>query len=120
MKKYLKLITIIFLCLAILTPSFAFASDGINTDNFKNIYNTNGTTEVTKAGGQVVRIIQIIGIIVSVGALIIIGIKYITSSPNEKAETKHQLMAYAIGAVLIFAGSAFLKVIADFVGNLGK
>lgn len=52
---------------------------------------------------SVVRIIQVIGSIVSVAVLIVLGIKYMVGSVEEKAEYKRTLMPYLVGSVLFFA-----------------
>ena len=43
--------------------------------------------------------------------LVVLGIKYITSAPNEKADIKKSLMYYVVGALLVFAGPQIVGVI---------
>ena len=43
--------------------------------------------------------------------LLIIGIKYILGSVEEKAEYKQTMWPYVLGAVLIFAGAAVTDII---------
>ena len=47
--------------------------------------------------------------------LSIIGIKYIMGSVEEKAEYKQTMWPYVVGAILIFAGSAFTQVIYEMM-----
>ena len=56
-----------------------------------------------------------IGSIVSVAALILIGIKYILGSVEEKAEYKKTLKPYLIGAVMVFAITNLLGIIQGIV-----
>jgi sterol desaturase/sphingolipid hydroxylase (fatty acid hydroxylase superfamily) len=56
-------------------------------------------------------IIQLVGSIVSVGALMFIGIKYMIGSIEEKAEYKKALWPYIIGAILLFAASNLVQVV---------
>ena len=73
---------------------------------------TTGT--IDKAGKNVVSILQAVGVVLSVVMLIVIGIKYMMGSAEEKAEYKKTLMPYVIGAALIFAASVFAQVAYDF------
>ena len=43
--------------------------------------------------------------------LLVIGIKYIIGSAEQKAEYKTTMIPYIVGAVLIFAGTSIVKVI---------
>ena len=73
---------------------------------------TTGT--IDKAGRNIVSILQAVGVVLSVVMLIVIGIKYMMGSAEEKAEYKKTLMPYVIGAALIFAASVFAQVAYDF------
>ena len=76
---------------------------------------TTGT--IDKAGKNIVSILQAVGVVLSVVMLIVIGIKYMMGSAEEKAEYKKTLMPYIIGAALIFAASVFAQVAYDFFNN---
>ena len=71
---------------------------------------------ISNVGNGVVRILTTIGIIVSVATLVVIGIKYMMGSTEEKAEYKKSLLPYVIGAGLVFAAST----IAQIVYNVAK
>ena len=47
--------------------------------------------------------INIVGVIVSVVTLMILGIKYMFGSVEEKAEYKNTAFMYILGAILIFS-----------------
>lgn len=59
--------------------------------------------------------INVIGIVISVIVLIVIGIKYMLGSVEEKAEYKKTMMGYLIGALLLFASTT----IANILYNIG-
>ena len=69
---------------------------------------------IINGGKQIVYILQTVGIVLSVIVLIVIGIKYMMGSAEEKAEYKKTFMPYIIGAALIFAASVFAQVAYDF------
>lgn len=66
----------------------------------------------------VIGAFQAIGSIVSVFALVLIGIKYMMGSAEEKAEYKQTMMYYILGAVLVFAISNISSLIYNFAKTL--
>ncbi len=59
--------------------------------------------EINTKVGKVLGVIQIIGTTVAVLVLMIIGIRAMTGSVEEKAEYKKSLPGYVIGAILVAA-----------------
>lgn len=70
-------------------------------------------------GQKVIGVIQVVGIIISVVCLMILGIKYMMGSAEEKAEYKKTFIPYIIGAVLLFAASALANSIYNLASGLG-
>ena len=62
--------------------------------------------------------VQAIGSIVSVLVLVILGIKYMMGSAEEKAEYKKTLVPYIIGAGLVFAASTIAGAIYGFMNSV--
>lgn len=69
------------------------------------------STEFTKMVGTIITIVQVVGSIISVICLIVLGIKYMMGTVQEKAEYKKVLLPYVIGAALLFATTNLLKII---------
>lgn len=109
------IITIIYMMAMI--PNLVFAGD-INTADFSAIYNKDGTSKVTKAGGSILAVVQVIGISCGIIFLIILGIKYMTSSTNDKATIKERLIPYLIGAIIMFGGTSILTIVANFARKM--
>lgn len=66
--------------------------------------NSNATeTELKSKTGLILGAINVFGVIVSVITLMIIGMKYMFGSIEEKAEYKKTATMYIIGAVLVFS-----------------
>lgn len=63
--------------------------------------------------GTVLGVIKYIGIIVSVLALIIIGLKYLLSSVEGKAEYKKTMIPYIVGCFMLMATSLIIGIIED-------
>lgn len=72
---------------------------------------TSGASKVKSIGQKVVGIVQTVGSVAAVVVLVVLGIKYMMGSTEEKAEYKKTLLPYVIGAVLIFAASNLASVV---------
>ena len=73
---------------------------------------------ITSAGKQIVYILQTVGVVLSVVVLVVIGIKYMMGSAEEKAEYKKTLLPYIIGAALVFAASFIASVVFNFASSM--
>ena len=77
-----------------------------------------GTSSIQEVGNDVIGILTTIGVVLSVVILIVLGIKYMMGSAEEKAEYKKTMMPYIIGAALIFAASAIATVVYNFMRGI--
>lgn len=68
--------------------------------------------------GQILGIIQTIGTVIAVAMLIVIGIKYMLGSIEERAEYKQTLKPYLIGAFLVFSGTMVPQLIYQIAKNI--
>ncbi len=109
MKKSIKLVSIVLMVLAmVLVSTSVFANDfrptSVNMD-------TSNTNSVQNVGSKILGIVRVVGTIVAVAMLIVLGIKYMMGSAEERAEYKKTLFPYFIGAVLIFAATNLADMI---------
>lgn len=115
MRKTSKIL--IFLLLAIILISFScsvFAAE-IKPEQLKP--NTDGDASLlqTKAG-QIMGMIRNIAVIASVIIIMILGVKYMLGSVEEKAEYKKSFIPLVVGIVLVVSATA----IAAFIFNMAK
>lgn len=98
--------------------STASGEDILNPD----LYNPNGhltkDDNVNTAIGKIVGTIRVIGSVASVGVIIVIGIRYMMSTVEGKAEYKKTMVQYLIGAILLFLGSNIVSIIYDISTGL--
>ncbi len=66
-------------------------------------------------GNKIIGILQTLGIVLSVVILIVLGIKYMMGSAEEKAEYKKTMIPYLIGAVCIFLAPTIANVVYKFL-----
>ena len=60
---------------------------------------------------KLIGIITTIGIIVSISSVMILGIKYMVGSIEERAEYKKTMLPVLIGMILLFGTSTILNII---------
>lgn len=110
-KKWIKLIGIMLLIfvsinviLSVTQQCFAASIDVTeNPDFWTELTEQDGGDEFKKMIGGITSVIRIIGMIVSIVALMVIGIKYMIGSVEEKAQYKQTLFPWFIGAIMLFA-----------------
>lgn len=73
---------------------------------------------VTNIAGSVITIARVICAAVAVAMLAILGMKYMTAAPGEKADIKKHAVVYIVGAVIMFACTGILGIIQKFAGSL--
>ena len=114
MKKQVKVLSI---ALIVLTVLLAISNVVLATDipgQIKTIAGGNSsadTSTVVNLGATIVTIMQTIGIVVAVVVLLVLGIKYMMGSAEEKAEYKKTMIPYLVGAILIFASTTIVNVV---------
>lgn len=106
MKKKLIIGLTMFSIIALILCNSIYAFD---VNEFSGTKMNNA--DLNNAGNKIITVISTIGSIVSVIVLVIIGIKYMLGSVEEKAMYKRTLMPYVIGAVLVFAASSIAGII---------
>ena len=112
-KKMVKIFTSIMLIMMIV--SISISSFALEPGDMNGNTSTQGTAEITNVGNSIIGILQVVGIVLSVVILIVLGIKYMMGSAEEKAEYKKTLMPYVIGAALVFAASTIAQIVYNFM-----
>lgn len=67
--------------------------------------------EAEDIGNIVLGLIQVVGTFLLVGALMILGVKYMVGSTEERASYKKTILPYVIGAVLLFGAVNLTAVV---------
>lgn len=120
MKRSIKVISVVLMILSIILVSTSvFAtSDSVTPDTIKGKINTSDTESVQTIGGRIIGIVQVVGNIVAIAMIIVLGIKYMMGSAEEKAEYKKTLFPYFIGAILIFAASNLAQMVYNWASTV--
>ena len=108
LKKIASVLLTISMLITIGTSVFATTGGVTITSPGNNAFST--------MGNKILGYIQWFGYVIAVGMLLYIGIKYMMSSANDKADLKKGSVNYVIGAVLV----ATAATVVGFFQNAGK
>ena len=70
--------------------------------------------------GDILGFVQIVGSAIAIIMIVVLGIKYMVGSVEEKAEYKKTMIPYLVGAICIFAASNISKMVYDAVSPDGS
>lgn len=116
-KKYfassILLVSIMFIIISSVNATYAVDTASISSGIW------GGASVLSNAGNLIVSAIQWIGLAILVGAVILKGIKFVSSAPDGKAEIKKEIVLLAVGAILLFTITTILNIILSLVQNAG-
>lgn len=113
-KKMSKIVTVLLIVATILSAfSMVFATEvGMPTASNGGI--TNGLSNTV---GNIIGIVQFICYAAAIVMIVILGVKFMTASPDGKAEIKKSAIIYVVGAILVFAAGALLNLVKNVAGQ---
>ena len=116
-KRTMKILTIITTMLLVISMGASMVY-GLDPKGLSANTSATGTSEVQTLGQNLMGVIQVVGVVLAVIILMILGIKYMMGSAEEKAEYKKTMIPYLVGAILIFAASTIANVVYQFATGL--
>lgn len=117
-KNILKLIFLV-LCviLMIFTVTNVYAQDLESVKNKAKVDIPDSDT-ATNEGNKILGTVKAFGIVLSVVALMYLGIKYMLASTEERADMKKSIPYYITGVVFVGATLVIMQIIDTFVNEL--
>ena len=120
MEKLWKKITMLGITLSTMmysTLSFAEVK-GIDPQNtFTPKTEGNGAKYVKNFGNNILGMVSMGASVLAVIILIVLGVKYMMGSAEEKAEYKKTLLPYAIGAIFVFGAGLICSMLFNVAGT---
>ena len=120
--KRMAIVLIVFIIAVSIfnATSTVFAYDFMTTINEQagGTGDANVVKPVTNIAQSVITIARVICAGVAVAMLTILGMKYMTSAPGEKADIKKHAVVYIVGAVIMFACTGILTIIQKFASGI--
>ena len=122
MKKASKIITMLILIVMILSVGISVFANGKPADLVGDMrpgdFTGDDATALTGFMRNLVRVINIVGVGVAVIILLVLGIKYMMGSAEEKAEYKKSMIPYVIGAIVIFGAPAIANMVYELASGI--
>lgn len=120
-NKLFKVLLIILVAISIVVSFSGIVNADVSIDTFSGSIKANKPdgiedTTITNPTQSILYVIQAVGIAAGVIIIAYMGVKYITSSPEGKAELKKQAYVYILGAAFLMLA----PTIASGVFNLLK
>lgn len=126
MKLMKKIISIVILAVIIIsfTSQNVFAADfNWKTKTQSLVKGAKDTSSASsKVNALVIAIVNIartVAMGVAIVMLIAVAMKYLMAAPGDRADIKKHAVVYLVGAVVLFASSGILTIIAEFAEGIG-
>ena len=114
MKKTMKILTVLLLAIVLITFATNVFADELDPAKLKPSYGD--STALQNKAGQIMGMIRNVAIVASVIIIMVLGVKYMLGSVEEKAEYKKSFMPLIIGIILVVSATT----IAAFIFNMAK
>lgn len=118
-----KIVTLSILIITVFSLFIVSNSYAIDIDNLIDNPNTtdDGVVELQDASQKLISTIivaiRIVGTGIATIMLMVLGIKYIMGSVEEKAQIKKHAVVYVVGAVVLFGAMGLLGILQDFIAD---
>lgn len=117
-SKIIKATTILFVIMILISTMSTIVFAGKTIDTSQGNIDHSQSNQFDDVGSSYASTIRIIGMIISIGALMIIGIRYMLSSTEERAMRKESMIYYVIGALLVFSIVTLIATLYDWIKTL--
>ncbi len=112
-KRNLKILLTIFLVI-LLVLMISCSLSSVYALSFDDLDTSTATADVggiQNIGINIISIISSVGMVVAVVVLMVLGVKYMIGSTEEKSKYKDSMMPFIVGALLLFAASGIAKMV---------
>lgn len=113
-----KIIMAVCVLLLIVSISISSYADPLTPSEITPPTTVQGQDDIKNIGGQLLGIFQTVGAVVAVVILLVLGIKYMMGSAEEKADYKKSMIPYVIGAIIIFGAPAIANMVYQLASGL--
>ena len=129
MKRTFKFILIIavFMLVSSVLNNFCYAANPpastswesrINTIISKSNTDSDAAKSTKNVVGAIITVTRTIATGVAIIMIIVLAMKYMMAAPGDRADIKKHAVVYIVGAVVLFASSGILGIIAKFAAEI--
>jgi len=94
------------------------SEDPIRNPDFYAPTDKGENTALIDLGNTIIGAIRLLGTLIAVVSVMVIGLRYMTGSVEQKANYKETMVPYLIGAVMLFTIPNLLGIIYDLVKSI--
>ena len=118
MKKLTKILTVVLLvAMIVMTVSNVFAASSILDDIEKAANDaTVDTSKISSMAGTLIAYLRNAAVIIGVVIIIILGIKYMTGSVEEKAGYQKSFVPLIVGIIVVVAATSIASFLFGLLG----
>lgn len=109
MNRKINIIILVIIMAIILIPTKSFGT--ISKDDFSGVSVTNLSGPLGDLASTVYNLVLMAGATISAIYIIILGIKYMLSSTEDRADIKKRLIPFVIGVALFFGSNLFINLL---------
>lgn len=122
MKKYklINIISILLISFCILLNFYnkAYALDVISNPDSLHLQELGSENLLVEKVGIILGAINVVGVVISVITLMIIGMRYMLGSVEEKAEYKKTMGTYVLGVFLVVSITTLPNILYNIASNI--
>ena len=118
MKKVTKILTVVLLvAMIVMWASNVFAAPNDIIAQIENGANTNvDTSSIANMAGKIIAYLRNAAVIIGVVIIIILGIKYMTGSVEEKAGYQKSFVPLVVGIIVVVAATSIASFLFGLLG----
>lgn len=117
-KILMLLMLFILVVFFIFNNSYATSIPGLGNLSEYNAKGVSPSPNFNTKVNNVINVIRVVGSLVSVIVLVVLGIKYMFGSVEERAEYKETMKPYLIGAILVFGITNVTGILYNLAKNM--
>lgn len=111
MNKKIKIISTVMLAIILITMATTVFADGINPGDLKPNLTVGNNESIMGMAGRVMGLIRNASVIIGVIILMVIGVKFMLGSAEEKADYKKSLVPLVVGIVIVMAATSIMSFV---------
>ena len=122
MKKIhiiLVVLIIVLNCMTtVVSARFSLADVFNNARNFPHPNSEISVSELRNMQGVVYNLLFSVGVIIAVVGIAILGVQFITSSPEGKADIKEKMVPFTVGCIVVFGGLVIWRIAVNVIQSV--
>lgn len=118
MVRVISLVILVLMLAMVVNPVAAASSTAGGVTLPTGEGTTVNDTGIQNVANNVIGVLKVVGAAIAVIVLLIMGIKYLMASVEEKADFKKAMIPYVVGALLVFAAPWIAGFIIDLAASI--